>query len=181
MSLPKRGEKENGDTVVVRAEGNRQLIAIIDGLGHGARAAHASQMGASFLSTVDLSTEPQQILRGLDLALRTSLGAAATLCIREGARLRGCGIGNVEIRSTLASFSPVITTGILGRTIKPAVIFETRLRAECRFILHSDGISDRFGWSELRTIPRRAACEKLIAQHRQNDDDASVVVFDVET
>lgn len=65
-SLPKEGERANGDAAVLRQDGERTLLAVIDGLGHGELAALATARAVAFLREWSLAGELLAAMQGID-------------------------------------------------------------------------------------------------------------------
>jgi hypothetical protein len=64
-SVPKDGERANGDAVVLRKEGDRALVAVIDGLGHGEAAALAAGRAADYLMAMALTDTLESAMQGM--------------------------------------------------------------------------------------------------------------------
>ena len=178
LSRPKRGQLENGDTHVFRAEGERYLLALVDGLGHGPRARAVSHAAEEFLHRADLSLDAFALISSLHLALQGTRGAAAMLCVIDQGRISGCGVGNVELRVVGTKLPVQLSPGILGAQVRKFRIFEGTLRAGDRLILFSDGISGRLPLQELAKLDAASLCEHAFERYA-HDDDATILVADV--
>jgi phosphoserine phosphatase RsbX len=178
-SIPMPGQRHNGDAVMVRDEGERNLFAVIDGLGHGTKASEAAQRVVRLLEQVDLSDGIAAIMRFLNESMRGSRGAAATVCVVHEGVIEGCGIGNVEIRSRSARVPLMLTPGILGRTIRDIRCFRGPFGPGSRVAMFSDGLSARFALMEVDNLPPKPACEALLAHYGRGQDDTTVLVADV--
>jgi negative regulator of sigma-B (phosphoserine phosphatase) len=177
-SVPCVGEIANGDAVVVRHFDGGALVAVIDALGHGRKA--ADDLAATKLAAVPLDAGSRGVLDILDLvhdALRGSRGAAAMICVVEQDRIEGCGVGNVELRCAGVSLPVVLSPGILGVGKIRMRPFAGRLSPGCRLYMFSDGISRRAPFTELARLPADEACRELLDRYRRNHDDASVLVL----
>lgn len=179
-SIPKSGEIENGDAVLVRHHEEGALIAVIDALGHGDTAAAVSRNAVEHLGAVKLDAGVRPILDSLHAHLRSSRGAAAMICSIRGARLEGCAIGNVEMRSYRTKVPSVLTPGVIGGTMNRPRFFEADLAPGGRLIIFTDGISSRFDGESVARLPAREACETLLGRHRRAHDDATVLITDIE-
>ncbi|HVU05990.1 MAG TPA: SpoIIE family protein phosphatase [Polyangiaceae bacterium] len=181
VSLPMVGEIENGDGVLVRTdEQGRALIAVVDGLGHGPQAALVSRRALECLNGVSLGDPVLSVMQLLHRELAGSRGAAATLCtIREGA-VEACAVGNVEIRSAELRLPLVFSAGILGSRVAKFHVARANLVPRARLVLFSDGISSRTPLDRVRHLSPEAACAAIIAQHRRKEDDATILVADLE-
>jgi negative regulator of sigma-B (phosphoserine phosphatase) len=178
LSRPKRGQLENGDTHVFRVDGERYLLAIVDGLGHGPRARAVAQAAEEFLHRADLGQDSFALINSLHVALQGTRGAAAMLCSIDRGRLSGCGVGNVELRVVGTKVPVQLSPGILGTQVRKFRVFEGTLRAGDRLILFSDGISARLPIHELAKLDPAALCEHALERYT-HDDDATILVADV--
>ena len=102
---PASGEIESGDRVIVRRAGDELLVAVVDALGHGPKAALVATQAQLFLESLPWPSAltSEEVIAGLAQALHMSRGAAAMVSIVRGAQLDGCGVGNVELRAVNAS------------------------------------------------------------------------------
>jgi phosphoserine phosphatase RsbX len=173
-----RSDEPNGDGVFVRAAAGVTLFAVVDGLGHGKGAAEASQCALARLETLDPQVSIEQLVDVIDRALAATRGAAAMLCRYEDGMLRGCGVGNVEMRVVGADLPVVLTPGILGRGVNRPRFFGGSLKAGARLLVFTDGISSRFAADDFKSIDRAKLCEHMMAKYRRSHDDASVLVAD---
>jgi negative regulator of sigma-B (phosphoserine phosphatase) len=181
LSVPREGETECGDIAVVRIEADFMLLAVIDALGHGPLAAAAAHIAAELLDTAPLDRGVLHLMETLHGALRGSRGAAAMLCIlTPDGRLQGCGVGNVEMRTTGSRVPTVLTPGILGASVNRLRTFEARVVPGDRLVLFSDGLSARMDLASVRALPPAGACEALMTQYRRSHDDSTVLVTDIE-
>lgn len=178
-TLPRQGEQENGDAVLIRRAGDVLLLAVVDGLGHGPQAAAAAAAGIRYLEAWRPG-ELEDGMRGLHEALKGTRGAAAGVCLLRGASMVCCGVGNVEIRCVGAKLPILLSPGVLGARVQSFRICRCELPRTCRVVLFSDGISFRAPLDALRDLEPDAACEALILDYRKPDDDASVVICDRE-
>src|SRR5688572_12470289 len=97
LSLPKVGERANGDRPLFRVdEAQRALLAVIDGLGHGPDAAQVANKATEYLDAVPLDIALSELMRRLHDGLAGSRGAAGTVCIVRNGTFEACAVGNVE-------------------------------------------------------------------------------------
>ncbi len=178
-SRPKDGERANGDATVLRQEGSRALVAVIDGLGHGELAALAANRAVDYLQAVALTGELLTAMHGVHEALRGTRGAAASVCLIDGPALVCCGVGNVEIRCLGAKVPILPSPGVLGARVLQFRICRGELTPGSRLVLFSDGISQRSPLEALRRLDPEAMCDELMVNHRKPTDDATVVVCDL--
>lgn len=181
VSLPKEGETLCGDTVVVRSEDGVMLLAVLDALGHGPPAALVADVGRAFLIDAPLDTDVRRLTDGLHAALRGTRGVAAMCCIIRGDRIEGCGIGNVEMRSSRSRVPVVLTPGVLGVQMMRPRVFQGTLSPGARLVLFSDGLSPRMDLEKVERLPAEPACKALLERYRRSHDDATLLVADLET
>jgi negative regulator of sigma-B (phosphoserine phosphatase) len=178
--VPKVGESVNGDAVVVRKDGARQLIAVVDALGHGPGAALAAGVAVEELNVVPLDKGVQAVIERVHIKLHGTRGAAAMVCVWDGERLEGCSVGNVEMRSRGTRVPVMLTPGILGARVRSYRIFDSRLAPSDRLVIFSDGISSHLSIDDMARLAPSEACRQIMERYRRNHDDATVLVADVE-
>lgn len=179
-SVPRAGEEYNGDSAFVCEQGEHWLLAVIDGLGHGMRAAMASDLAVEQLRALGTETPVGEIIEQLDKSLNGTRGAAAMICRFDGKRLEGCGVGNVELRAPSTRVPVVLTPGILGAGVRSCKVFGGDLQPHDRLILFSDGLSGRLSDAATRMTAPEQACDLLLERYRRSHDDATVMIVDVE-
>jgi negative regulator of sigma-B (phosphoserine phosphatase) len=182
ISRPRVGETVCGDAVLVREHGNDGgvLVALIDALGHGPKAADVAQTSTEWLgSTASSGDNAPALVHGLHRALSGSRGAAALIVLFTSKGVEACSVGNVELRTT-GKLPFVLTPGVLGVRLRPPRICFADGPINDRFVAYSDGISGRFDLKSLRSYSPSELATHIFATHRHEHDDASVVVIDVE-
>lgn len=175
---PKTGERECGDAVLVRREGEAALLAVVDGLGHGKLAAQAASAACESLARWPLSDDLTAAMRGVHEALRGTRGAAAGVCLVRPGALLCCGVGNVEIRCIGVKAPILLSPGVLGARVQNFRICRAALPSDVRLVMFSDGISYRAQLDALRHLEPESFCDALMRDYRKTDDDASVLVCD---
>ncbi|HKU36698.1 MAG TPA: SpoIIE family protein phosphatase [Polyangiales bacterium] len=182
ISIPKVSEHVNGDAALVRrTDSGELLLAVIDGLGHGPNAAKATQAALSWLQTAALDAPLAVSMPALHAALRETRGVAATLLILRGDKLEGCAVGNVQFSCMNGTVPMVLSSGVLGQRLPKLRVCEAVLRPGCRIALFSDGISSKFRLDESRQLRPQQACELAMERHRKREDDATILIADLET
>jgi negative regulator of sigma-B (phosphoserine phosphatase) len=181
ISIPKSGERVNGDAVMVRrTERGDLLLAVIDALGHGPHAARAAQIAIGYLAEAPLEEPLSVLMQALHTQLRDTRGAAATLCILRGNTLEGCAVGNVQLRCLDGSVPLVLSSGVLGQRMPKLRICEAQLRSGTRLALFSDGLSSQFRLEETRQLTPQQSCQLAIERHRKKEDDCTILIADLE-
>lgn len=177
--VPKEGERECGDAVVVRPTDDGVMIAVIDALGHGERAAAVARDAMVALGDVALDRGVAHVIDDLHRRLAGGRGAAGLVAILRGRRLEVCGVGNVDLRIRGAKIPVALTPGVLGGTMNRQRVFSGDLSPGVRVVMFSDGISARLDLDAVADLDPRAACHALMGSHRRAHDDATVLVADV--
>jgi negative regulator of sigma-B (phosphoserine phosphatase) len=176
---PARGESACGDLVVHREAGDEHLLAVIDVLGHGPKAADVAAQARQYLLGLPWPSAQtsEAIVAGLDEHLRGTRGAGAMVCLVRGDRLDGCGVGNVELRSVGAAVPTLMSPGVLGSQ-RPLKLrpFAAQVTRGTSLFLFSDGVSSRAPFSTLARLTPAGACESLARDHRKPHDDGSALV-----
>jgi negative regulator of sigma-B (phosphoserine phosphatase) len=181
ISLPKPGERVNGDAIVIcTGPKDRMLLAVIDGLGHGPIAAEASGAAVALLKAASLDQSVLMLMQGVHHALKGTRGAAATLCLLTGNKLEICAVGNVQLSCTNTSIPLVLSPGVLGMRVPRYRVCEAQLNKGARLALYSDGISSRFRAEETRHLAPGEACKLTIERYRKNEDDATILIADLD-
>ncbi|MCH8202794.1 MAG: ATP-binding protein [Proteobacteria bacterium] len=180
---PCPGETENGDAFLIEESQDTILIAMLDGLGHGAEAHEASDLGIGIIR--QCSSEPlRAIMQKLHTGIRRTRGCAAALfrLDTKAANIEFAGIGNIRSkmfpRSDISLYS---RAGVVGRGCLPTVHVEKSVWPEgSTMVMHSDGIA---GWSHPETMSRvgghqpATGCHFLLKNFGYDHDDATVCVI----
>ncbi|WP_310687697.1 SpoIIE family protein phosphatase [Aliifodinibius sp. S!AR15-10] len=95
---PKRDEAVCGDQALIRQIGNQILFGVVDGLGHGIRAAEASTQAMELLQTFKEGESIISLLKRCHKHLRYTRGVVLSLGVidSEEDTLTWTGVGNVE-------------------------------------------------------------------------------------
>jgi|GEM_PF-1691405 len=170
------GEARSGDAVVVRHDGDVHLLAVVDALGHGDLAADVADAAVAVLHDVDLGAPPSQWMEHLHVHLRGSRGAAATAVRVHGRVVEGCGVGNVELRSSNGGVSAMLSPGVLGHQVAAFRPFAGSLGDGERLLLFSDGLSRRVRLQDVAHLAPPAAVRKVVDAFGQAHDDQSALL-----
>lgn len=180
MSMPKAGERANGDRVVVRQEdGGRTLLGVIDALGHGPGAEEVALSAVEQLSRASLDAPLRTIIEDVHRALNGTRGAAATVCLIVGDRLEACGVGNVDMRCNETDIPFIYSAGILGVRVPRFRVCDARLARPSRLVLFTDGVEPVGRLEDLRKLAPADACRTILNKHRRMEDDATVLIADL--
>ncbi|HEX5734254.1 MAG TPA: ATP-binding protein [Blastocatellia bacterium] len=181
FTRPQVGEESNGDGYIIKTFEDRQLIAIIDGLGHGegARAATAAAI-ASIEENSGSSVEV--ILREAHEALRSTRGAVMGLALIDWTNrtVEYTGIGNTDFR-VLGASKPlrfISLNGTLGSRLDRVKVFKEQLPRAATMILSTDGISDRWdldNYPGLLGLDPQLFCGVVMRDYGRPNDDATIL------
>lgn len=174
---PRDGELENGDGAVVREVGGVRLLAVIDALGHGTRAAAATEIARRVLEAADPKRGVEPIFDTLGAELAGTRGACALVMLAHGEELELASVGNVELRATFR-VPLVLTPGVLGGRVRSLKVCRARAVAGGRACVYTDGISSRFQLTAFSEASTEEACRAIFAKQRRAHDDATLLVAD---
>ena len=181
-SRPHPGEEMNGDAYFVRTRKNLTLIAVVDGLGHGAGAKEASD--AALDSLDDWMGEPlDEVLHVAHNALRATRGAVMSVAIidRANEQISCAGVGNVMVRvfGVPEHVAPITTNGTLGARLGQLRVWTYPWAEGATLIMASDGVSASWEMDSypgiLRHSPQLLA-GILMRDYGRDTDDATVLV-----
>jgi phosphoserine phosphatase RsbX len=182
VALP--GEEESGDLHYVRQEGDRALLGVVDGLGHGPEAAHAARLAVEALGSSS-GSELDSCFARCHRALSRTRGVVMSLASIDAAqrRLSWAAIGNVdgvllraEARDRPGSESLLMLGGVVGHQLPKLRPTELMLDPGDVLVLATDGIRSEFR-AELNTDdgPEQLA-QRVLSRHGKENDDALVLV-----
>lgn len=183
LTRPLTNESPCGDTASYVVAGERSLLMLADGLGHGTLAAHASRRAAEVLNE-NATLPPSTILDLMHRALAGTRGAAVSLLRHDAGRgeLTHAGVGNVATRLLGGATSHTLPSqpGIVGHRM-PRVRETTTPVGDLRAaVMHSDGMSQRWELHELEGVLGHTPgtlCAALMRMAASGRDDASVVAI----
>lgn len=182
-----RGHRVSGDLEVVLSfpDGGGVLLAVIDGIGHGEQAALSARLAADTLLRQPQDA-PELLLKRCHAALRGTRGVVMSVAVVDlrRATVTWCGIGNVigvlyhAGAKLLAEHAELLLRpGVVGLGELPALAVSVMpLRARDTLIFATDGIGRHF----VDGLPPRpgpqSLADEIVARHRQENDDALVLV-----
>lgn len=171
----------NGDSFVVKQWGQKALVAVIDGLGHGHHAHRAAETARQYVES-HFDAPLSSIFTGVSRACVATRGVVMAAALFDGAQgmFSFASLGNVEARIFNSSDQAtlLITRGILGHTNKPAAVNEYPWDPHSVFVMYSDGLLSRWHWDDFmfaNELPSRIA-QRLLSTLARKEDDATVVV-----
>ena len=177
------GETVCGDATSWHRQAGRIVLALADGLGHGAEAAAAAQAALDCIARHP-GLDCERLFSLCDRALRSSRGAALAIVIideRSGlAQLAS--VGNVRVRliGTSRRLSFGGARGIIGAGYRNLAPESVILQAGDMLVLFSDGIDELADISlvlNARAFDVAHTAPRLLAAFARADDDASMLVY----
>ena len=178
---PCRGEYVSGDLALVAHKDQYQLLAVIDGLGHGPEAHKVAQRARDFLLAY-WSADVVATMRRLHDSLRGSIGAVAGLAVYDmsSGLVRYTGVGNTAYRAFGSrDLRLVSSAGSLGHQIRSPQE-QTHVLAEGDvLVMYSDGIKDRFDREDYPQLPHQSAevvARTVVERFGKPHDDATCLV-----
>ena len=181
FTRPQVGEESNGDGYIIKTFEDRQLVAIIDGLGHGEGARVAT---AAAIDAVEENSEAsvETILRAAHEALRSTRGAVMGLAAIDYASrtVEYSGIGNTDFRVLGGSKSLrfISLNGTLGSRLERVKVFKEQLPRAATMVLSTDGISDRWdpeNYPGLLGLDPQLLCGVVMRDYGRPNDDATIL------
>ncbi|HVS25502.1 MAG TPA: SpoIIE family protein phosphatase [Gammaproteobacteria bacterium] len=181
LAMP--GEAISGDRCVIDAAADTALLAVIDGVGHGAEAAAAAKAAARVLEAA-----PREGLRSLfdrcHEELLTTRGAAMTVTQFDARRrtLVWLGAGNVAgalLRQSEDGFSHIgLLTygGVVGLRLPSGPASTIEVTPGDLLILATDGIDAGFVEGLRYDEDPQKQADRLLMDYRSMNDDALVLV-----
>ncbi len=185
LGRPGPGDPVSGDDAEAIRDGDRVLVGVVDGLGHGPLARDAAQRAVGELSG-GLRLALPDLLARCDEALSGSRGAVVSVARIDltGGRLEHAGVGNVISRlhgSDGGGRALLTTAGTLGVGRLPRRIpCETAPFAPPQvLVVVSDGIVSRLDLSDEPALLRRhplVVAHHVMTRFGRGTDDALVLV-----
>jgi negative regulator of sigma-B (phosphoserine phosphatase) len=179
---PKSGRSVSGDAYLIKEEDEATLICLVDGLGSGEGAAEAAQAAIGCvevngtLSLSDIMAKCHQALKGT----RGAVIALTRISFAEST-VTFVGVGNIgiHVRST-APIKPISKNGIVGYRLPRLKEFAYPYTPGDIFVLHTDGISNRFTLDNAMWMQEAQDVQTLADEIAQNfgkeNDDLTVII-----
>lgn len=187
LTTPKPGQECFGDAWAVAEEDGVLTAMVVDGVGHGPRAADASRLAVAHFYD-HLGVSPEDMMGGLHVALRGSRGAVAGLVRIDAAAgtLHWAAVGNIAGLVAAPAGEKVRRfvshNGTLGHTADRIQGFEYPCPPGGVAVLHSDGVATSWSLDDYPGLTAHHAgvvAGVLHRDHRRGRDDATVLVVRV--
>src|SRR6266850_3114582 len=184
LALP--GEAQSGDLHLVKPIGTGVLVAVVDGLGHGAEAAAAAQAAVAALER-HATESPVRLIERCHRALQGTRGAVMSVAVfgRPDRSMTWLGVGNVEglllysdgvARSGSPRTSLVTRGGIVGSELPRLHPVVLSIASGDTLIFATDGIREGFADGVSPEASPQQLADQILARHGKGTDDALVLV-----
>ena len=183
ISEPYPGELVCGDQWRVLDDGDRTVVVLADGLGHGAVAYNAASAAVRIASEARHQSG-NQIIEAIHAGIRHTRGCAVSIAELEWAK-SNChftGVGNVTgmiVSHNQPKKSLVTMNGTAGHMARKIKAFSYPLLSGSTLLMHSDGIDTRWDLSAFPGLERQhpsVIAAVLFRDHLRDKDDATIVV-----
>ncbi len=177
------GERESGDLSVVKSVPSGVLVAVVDGLGHGAEAAAAARAAVDAIERHGQES-PLALFERCHRALHGTRGVVMSVAFfgRADRSMTWLGVGNVEglllpaDGAGRARGSLVTRGGIVGSELPRLQPHTLPVASGDLLIFATDGIRDGFADAfRVDATPQQLA-DQVLARHGKGTDDALVLV-----
>jgi anti-sigma regulatory factor (Ser/Thr protein kinase) len=181
ICLPIKGESVSGDNWAVAKSGDRSLILVVDGLGHGPMAAAAASVAVRVFRQVHHSLK--EMVQAMHEAMRQTRGAALAVAQIDwqSQTVQYVGIGNISatIHSPLGNCRMVSNNGTVGHEMRKIQEFTYPWQREGILIMHSDGLGTHWDLSHYRGLATKhpsLIAGVLYRDFNRGRDDVTVLV-----
>lgn len=171
-------EGYGGDAYLVKESPGKVLIAVIDGLGHGAMAHQAAQKAVETLNNMEYCAL-EETLEKAHRALRDTVGVVIGLVEidKKEKMLTYTGVGNISIRLVGSrDVQMLLPEGILGYRFERRVLKKIPLLPKDLLIMHTDGIAPNYELNSIIDEHPQDIAQSLMNGFRSPNDDALVLV-----
>ena len=176
------GSAHCGDQCGIWHNGEKTVVCIVDGLGHGRGAAEAAKAAVEYVSS-HLDVPLPELFEGCDAAIRETRGVAMAVAIidTQTTTLTYACIGNTRA-AIIGTVTSQITgdPGIIGGGFSHLLVDTYSFGKGAVIVLWSDGIDEFIDFKRYRSSIRDSAqdlANHIINDLSKSDDDSSVVAF----
>jgi serine/threonine-protein kinase RsbT len=181
VSLPAEGEHYNGDGyVIVKYEGDKAFIAVLDGAGKGIKAANAVKTLSTFLKTSYKLPLDQLAIQGHEILLKSDNTRAVEVAFTRVTpeKIETLLLGNVSAYINEPETYIPIQNGSLGLSIPQTInVHHFDRRSNLSVIIHTDGIAKVDSKEAFRVMNSvQSTAYSIFNHYALSDDDATVMV-----
>ena len=180
-SRPFFGERIIGDAIVTSVNDKFTYLVIIDGIGHGPKAAEISSAIKKFIEK-NWIPDPSQLIEKVHYHIKGSKGAVIGISVinHDESTLIYSGLGNITCRIIGAvNKSMVSADGLLGVRLRSVQNSNTVIHDKDIIVMHSDGVSSSSSlvdFPKLKATSPRLLAKKIVQTFGSEYDDASCVI-----
>jgi serine phosphatase RsbU (regulator of sigma subunit) len=184
VAAPYPGERVLGDAYAVLESTDTVLLAVVDGVGHGADAAAVARACVAVVTAHVGLPIPALILRCHE-RMRGTRGATITLASFDLAQgeLSWAGVGNVSgvlahrgESGAVAARDLWVRNGLLGAVLPPLQLNVTRVSTGDVLVLATDGVNPDFHAAVPAGGTPKSTAERILGRFARGTDDALVLV-----
>jgi serine/threonine protein phosphatase PrpC len=176
-----RGQVESGDDACVRAFPDQVLVAVLDGLGHGAAAADVTRVGVDLIARAP-NPDVLALVRECHRKLQGTRGLVMSVAMFDApsATMTWIGIGNVSgalwsSRSRCPS-TLLLRGGLLGTQLPQLKTAVVPVEAGDTLILATDGVEREIDGRLLQGPSLQSVADRVLRECGTTADDALVLV-----
>ncbi|WHH61367.1 SpoIIE family protein phosphatase [Petroclostridium sp. X23] len=182
MSRPHTGFSVNGDCYYTKGFGDREIIAVVDGLGHGMEAHEAASRAVKIIDE-NIHCSIDEIIRNMNMALKNTRGAVVALVIiyKFINEFEMISIGNIDCRYIAGGTTEKLLSynGYVGAYRGSCKARKHNYNKGDILVLCSDGISskweiDRYSHGIINSPS--VLCSTVFKEHARQNDDATMLV-----
>ena len=180
-SRPFFGERMIGDAIITSVNDKFTYLVIIDGIGHGPKAAAISSAVKIFIEK-NWIPDPSELIEKVHYHIKGSEGAVIGIAVinHDESTLIYSGLGNITCRIIGAvNKSMVSADGLLGVRLRSVQNSKTVIHDKDLIIMHSDGISSSsslIDFPKLNVTSPRLLAKKIVQTFGSEYDDASCII-----
>ena len=181
---PRPGEVECGDRHLIHAHDNGVLVAVMDGLGHGAEAAEIAARAAEVLERHACDSVVSMV-RTCHEELRGSRGVALAIASYDNrdATVTWLGVGNVDavlVRGNADSYPRaehvLLRAGVIGHRLPPLYAAVLPVDGGDTLVMATDGVRNGFTQAVRNGDAPQEIADRIMAGYATRSDDALVLV-----
>lgn len=181
---PLPGQAVSGDSYVVASFETGTLLAVMDGLGHGEEAAHASQLAAGSLQHSQPAHGLGAVIRECHEALRGSRGVVMTIAFYQPGpgTLQWASVGNVEGvlwrqpgQHNGRRLCIALRGGVVGYQLPTPHVSTLEVGVGDICCLATDGIASAFVEKVPAFLEPRRLADYILDRYGRDSDDALVL------
>lgn len=175
----KEGESDCGDTYLVKESNDKVLIAVIDGLGHGMKAAEASSKAVELLDMYRSNQSLINLIKTCHKGLRSTRGVVMGLALINfwEHTVSWIGVGNIEGILILddggnhtQTYRMIQRSGIIGHNLPFLQVSTVSVSVGDLLIFTTDGVQNNFLENVDYEVTTKEIVEKSRASFKESDD-----------